>query len=407
MLILMRLVVVLGGILFMHFWGCAPPAVRELLLPGEPFPFQERQITDPLRDDGERTSLEQALERSLAYLAQKISGGKSSAQQGNSSNRLFRPEAIYRTLTLFREVLSSSTSVEELERKIRENFTFWEAARNGRESPILLTGYYEPIVEGNTRPVGDFKYPLYRRPDDLVAAASGSKALGPSGQNRKERLENGEYLPYYSRREIDSQGVLQGKGYELVWLKDPWERFLLHVQGSGKIRLPDGETLRVGFAASNGRPYRSIGRVLAERGFLDRSELSLRKVKEFLHQNPGLMEEIFNANERYIFFRILPDAEGAMGSHGFSLTAGRSIATDPAVYPPGALAYIISEQPVLDGDGKVQGRRTLQRFVFHQDTGAALKGPSRVDLFFGSGEEAGAAAGEMREEGRIYLLLAK
>jgi membrane-bound lytic murein transglycosylase A len=163
----------------------------------------------------------------------------------------------------------------------------------------------------------------------------------------------------------------------------------------------------VGFAASNGRPYRSIGRVLVEQGFLAEQELSLWRVKEYLRQHPEQLEETFNANERYIFFRFLPGKEGPIGALGFPLTSGRSIATDHSIFPGGALAYIISAQPVFDEAGKLMGKKTLRRFVLNQDTGAAMKGPGRVDLFIGSGEQAGMAAGEMREEGKIYFLQAK
>jgi membrane-bound lytic murein transglycosylase A len=163
----------------------------------------------------------------------------------------------------------------------------------------------------------------------------------------------------------------------------------------------------VGFAASNGRPYRAIGRVLVERGFLPENELSLRRVKEFLQQNPERVEETFNANERYIFFRFFSGEEGPIGALGFPLIPGRSIATDRAIFPPGGLAYLIAQQPLFDEAGRLKGKVTLRRFVLNQDTGAAMKGPGRVDLFCGSGEKAGMAAGEMREEGRIYFLQVK
>ena len=182
---------------------------------------------------------------------------------------------------------------------------------------------------------------------------------------------------------------------------------MLHVQGSGLVQLPNGKRVRVGYAGSNGRSYRSIGRVLVERGFLKEDDVSLPRVREFLRDNPGLMDEIFNANERYIFFRILPGMEGPNGSLGVPLTAGRSIATDPGVYPPGALAYLVSRQPVLDENGNIIGKKMIQRFVFNQDTGAAMQGPGRVDLFFGMGSDAGMAAGVMKEEGRIFLLKAR
>ncbi|HEX7373213.1 MAG TPA: MltA domain-containing protein [Thermodesulfobacteriota bacterium] len=338
------------------------------------------------------------MERSLAGLNQmKVRGNTA-----GFSKEKFSPENVSRTLILFREILQSTTDDAEIDRQIRENFLFWELERENSSSSILLTGYYEPILEGSLEPEGEYRYPIYQRPDDLVD-------LPPDGLSpgRVARMEEGREVPYFSRREIDTEGVLQGKELELVWLKDPWERFVLHIQGSGQVRLPDGDTLRVGYAASNGRPYRPIGRYLIDQGFLDEKDISIARIREFIRNNPGRAEEIFHYNERYIFFRLLPDSEGPQGALGVPLTPGRSIATDLTIFPPGALAYLVSRQPDLDESGRVVGWKPLRRFVLNQDTGAAIKGPGRVDLFFGSGERAGTAAGEMREEGRIYFLLAK
>lgn len=373
----MRLKTFFAGIVFSFLLGCLPTPPKEPFRPEEPFPFREVKFTPYLTDDGDRNSLQTALEKSLEHLAKKSSPGTSRSTLSGSSGIFFTPERTHRSLALFRDILLSASDEAEFEKRVREAFVFWEVAGN-----ILLTGYYEPLIEGNLEPGGEYQYPIYQRPDDLSS-------------------------PYYSRRDIDCLRVLQGKGYELAWLKDPWERFVLHVQGSGQIRLPNGEVLRVGFAASNGRPYRSIGRVLVERGFLGENELSLRRVKEFLQQHPEVIEETFNANERYVFFRSIPGPEGPIGALGFSITAGRSVATDHTIFPPGALAYLVTQQPVFNEAGKFWSRRTLRRFVLNQDTGAAMKGPGRVDLFMGSGEQAGMTAGEMSEGGKIYFLLAK
>ena len=279
--------------------------------------------------------------------------------------------------------------------------------REGSSGSILLTGYFEPVLEGSLEPGGEYSYPLYTRPPDLVEAAAETTPAEASSKKRVVRIEDGREIPYYSRREIDTEGVLQGKDLELVWLKDPWERFVLHIQGSGQIRLSDGSTLRVGYAASNGRPYRPIGRYLIDQGFLDEKNISIERIREFIQNNPGRAEEIFQYNERYVFFRLLHDSEGPQGALGAPLTPGRSIATDLTIFSPGALAYLVSRQPDLDESGRVLGWKPLRRFVLNQDTGAAIKGPGRVDLFFGSGDRAGTAAGEMKEEGKIYFLMAK
>lgn len=366
----MRLKAFIAGIIFLSLLDLLAPICL-----GEPILFKQREILHPLADDADKSSLQTAVERSLVHLGKYISA----TPPPDASSNFSMPERTYRSLALFHEILISASAEGEFERRVRECFTFWEATREDKTNPTLLTGYYEPIVEGDLEAGGEYLYPIYRRPDDLA-------------------------IPYYSRQEIDGQGALRGKGYELAWVKDPWERFLLHVQGSGQIRLPKGETRRVGFSGSNGRPYRSIARYLVDRGFLAEKPLSLWRVKEFLRKNPERVAETFNANERYIFFRFVPGKEGPIGALGFPLTAGRSIATDPAIFPPGALAYLIAQQPVFDESGRLKGRKILRRFVLNQDTGAAMKGPERVDLFFGSGDQAGMAAGEMCEEGKIYFL---
>ena len=402
----MRLRAFIAGIMILSFMGCAVPPPKEPLRPEEPPRLLKEEFPFPLIDDLDKVSLRAAIEKSLTYLGKKNSVDNpflNSPKRSSSESfaGFLTPGETYRSLTLFREILLNTSDELDFEKRVRERFIFSEGPAEGQPKPILLTGYFEPVFEGSLRPMGEYRYPIYRPPDDLVKIqqrGSGEQII---------RLERGQAVPYYSRREIDTEGLLQGRGLELAWLKDPWERFVLHVQGSGKIRLPGGEILGLGFAASNGRPYTSIGRYLVERGFIEEKGLSLRLVKEFLMQHPERMEEIFNVNERYVFFLPVQAEDGPRGALGVSLTAGRSIATDHSFFPRGALAYLISREPNGDKTGEIAGWKTLRRFVLNQDTGAAIKGPYRVDLFFGTGEKAGLAAGEMREEGKIYLLRAR
>jgi len=386
----LRLRVLIAAVTISLLAGCLQPVSYEPLPPQKPPGYGEAKFISPLTDDADRNSLQTAVERSLAHLAEKNSASNVSGYPQGTRGNLFAPAKLHRTLVIFRDILRDTPNGAEFERRIGESFSFWDISRADETRPILLTGYYEPVIEGQLKPGGEYLYPLYRRPDELGAG----------------RAKDQSTL-YYSRKEIDSQGILQGKGYELVWLKDPWERYVLHVQGSGQIRLPEGKTIRVGYAGSNGRAYRSIGRYMIERGYFTEQELSLPRVREFLRQNPERRDEIFNANERYIFFRFIPGKEGPIGALGFPLTAGRSVATDPAVFPPGALAYLIASQPIFDEGGTRMARKPLRRFVLNQDTGAAMVGPGRVDFFCGSGESAGMMAGAMKEEGKIYFLLAK
>ena len=186
-------------------------------------------------------------------------------------------------------------------------------------------------------------------------------------------------------------------------MKDPIDLFFLQIQGSGLLRLEDDRLLPLNYAASNGRQYTSIGRVLLEKGKIRREDLSMQGLRRYLSDHPQEMEEVFAKNERYVFFRF--GEGGAIGSLGVPLTPGRSIATDSSLFPKGALAWIVTRRPLLDAQEKVVGWRPVNRFVLNQDTGAAIRGPGRVDLFFGMGPRAGASAGHMKSEGELYFLL--
>lgn len=383
--------------------GCAVLVPKAPPRPIAEIEFLEKELTEPLIDDTDLNSLQLALEQSLLFMARNESRRNPQPMEPG-----FPGEMVFRSLTRFKEILQQARDERDLDRSLREHFRFWQIKRKGQPRPILLTGYYEPILEGSLEPRENYLYPIYRRPSDLVELpAEPNSPAARRGEKRIVRIQNGETLPYYSREEIDRHGVLKSKGYELLWLKDPWERYVLHVQGSGQIRLPDGQILRVGYAGSNGRPYRSVGRVLIERGFLSDHELSLARVQQFFREYPQLMEEISFANERYIFFRILSEEPGPIGALGLPVTPGRSVAVDFSIFPRGALAYLISNQPLLDADGRMIGKKRLRRFVLLQDTGAAMRGPERVDLFIGSGEAAGKTAGSMKDEGEIYILLSR
>jgi membrane-bound lytic murein transglycosylase A len=393
----------IAGLLLLFLGSCVSAVPREDLRGEGPLSFREGEINGPLKDDASIDSLLTSVERSMAYLEEKRSTGGVAA----SSKEKISPDQVYRSLSFFREILSTAPDQAEWERKVRETFAFYELSRADSSPSILLTGYYEPVLEGSLIADGDYRYPLYGRPEDLQEQMPDGDTVEKGAGRRMIRIEGGQAVPYYSRREIDTEGALQGKGLELLWLRDPWERFVLHIQGSGQVRLPDGRMMRVGYAASNGRPYRAIGRYLLEQGFLGEKEISMERIREFLQSNPGRAEEILNVNERYIFFRLLGDSEGPLGALGVPLTPGRSVATDLSLFPRGALAYLVSRCPDLDESGKIIGWKTLRRFVLNQDAGGAIQGPGRVDLFFGSGDRAGKAAGEMKEEGKIYFLLAK
>jgi membrane-bound lytic murein transglycosylase A len=257
--------------------------------------------------------------------------------------------------------------------------------------PLLLTAYYEPELAGRLTPDARFAHPLYARPPDLVDLEPGALDASCSGCRRSSgRLDAGRLVPYFSRGEIEA-GALAGRGLEIAWVEDPFALFVLHVQGSGRLRLPDGRTFAVRYAGSNGRPYTSLGRTMIARGLLPEGQASLWDIRRVLGALPAPEQRALLAtNARYTFFRLLDDPGDPVGSLGVPLTAGRSVATDPRLVPPGALAYLATP--------------SAHRFVVSQDTGGAVAG-AHADLFLGSGADAEARAGRTREEGTLYLLL--
>ncbi len=351
-----------------------------------PAPDLVRAEPPEIVDDLSRESLVQAIARDLETAQRLGWPGCSVTELG-------------RALGALGELAEQPTA--DLGAYLRDHFAFYRST--GRRGGSLFTGYYEPIVEGRRAPQGAFVHPLYRRPSDLIEIALGDFSAQLSGVTVWGRVSDGKLAPYYSRREIDSGHALDGRGLDLVWLDDPVTRYFLQVQGSGIVRLEDGSTLRVGFAGSNGKPYTSIGRLLAEAGALGGERPTAAAIQRYLRANPEKRDEILFRNERYVFFRETP--AGPIGALGVTLTAGRSIAVDPAVYPLGALAYVEAEAPVLSADGQVTGSRRLRRLALAQDTGAAISGPGRVDVFFGSGEAAGLEAGAMSERGELYFLV--
>jgi membrane-bound lytic murein transglycosylase A len=268
---------------------------------------------------------------------------------------------------------------------------------DGAEASGLFTGYYEAELKGSLTPAQGYDWPLYRRPDDLVSVDLKRFDDGLAGRRILGRAEGGKLLPYHSRAQIDA-GALAGRDLELLWVDDPVDAFFLHVQGSGRVTLPDGSARRVGFAGSNGLPFYAIGRALIDEGKVGRDKVSMQAIRDWLRANPDQAKEIMERNKRYIFFRLI-EGEGPVGAQGVALTARRSLAVDPKHLPLGAPLWLDTTWPASD--------RPLRRLVVAQDTGSAITGVLRGDLFWGFGEAALEQAGRMKQTGTYYLLLPK
>jgi len=270
---------------------------------------------------------------------------------------------------------------------------------------LTVTGYYEPVLNGSLTPDERFRYPIYRVPEDRVTVKLSKFDRKYGNDTLVGRVDRQELIPYYTRKEIDVDGVLAKRGVEIAWVDDQVELYFLHIQGSGMIRLPNGSSLKVSYAQGNGRPYRNIATYLVEKGYLRPQETSHRSIKAFLVNNPSLRGEIFAYNERYIFFRVVE--EGPVGGLGIPVVAERSVALDPEVYPKGAPFLLKSRHPVKFVDGRPASWEPFTRIVFHHDMGAAIKGPNRLDLFCGTGPEKELEAGSLKEPGQLILLLPK
>ncbi len=265
----------------------------------------------------------------------------------------------------------------------------------------LFTGYYEPLLHGSRIRAGNYNVPLHLPPDDLVRVDLGRFDPELDGQSIRGRIEGQNFIPYHSRDDIVG-GALANRRLELVWVDDEIEKFFLQIQGSGQVRLEDGSVLRVGYADQNGLPYRAIGRDLIEIGALEQEEVSLQSIREWLTANPHQARDIMSRNKSYIFFRentALNPQEGPLGAQNVPLTAGRSLAVDPRHVPLGAPVWLETTAPWPEGE------RTLNRLVIAQDTGGAIKGPIRGDVFWGAGERAEFIAGHMKNEGRYFIFV--
>jgi membrane-bound lytic murein transglycosylase A len=281
------------------------------------------------------------------------------------------------------------------------NFTPYRVLNSDGSDSGLVTGYYEPLLQGARKRGGRYQTALYRVPPDMLTVDLSSAYPELKGMRLRGRQVGNKIIPYYSRAELSKSAALSGK--ELLWVDDPIDAFFLQVQGSGRVHLNDtNETVRLVYADQNGYPYKSIGRYLVDKGELRLDQASAQGIKEWLAANPGRQQELLNANPSYVFFReekLADPSVGPKGALGVPLTAQRSIAVDPQAIPLGVPVFLSTTQPNSDAN--------LQQLVMAQDTGGAIKGAVRADYFWGFGDEAGDQAGRMKQRLQMWVLLPK
>jgi membrane-bound lytic murein transglycosylase A len=285
-----------------------------------------------------------------------------------------------------------------------EHFRPLKISRLG-EGDGFVTGYYEPVLEGSLTQTDVYNVPVYRRPSNLFVR--GYRQSSPDLPNKGQvfrKIGRRKLVPYYDRGEIED-GAIAGRGLEICWLKDPTDLLFAQIQGSARIKLQDGPTVRINYDAHNGYPYTAVGRVLIDRGIIPREQMSMQKIREWLEQNPDGAKELRRQNRSYIFFREvnLSDKDEAVGAQGVPLTPGRSIAVDKSLHLYGTPFFIEGELPIESE----QSKTPFHRLMIAQDTGSAITGPARADLYFGAGADAGRVSGRLRHSMRFVMLVPK
>lgn len=374
--------------------GCYPGLEKKIRRPSEALK-RVRFFYPRFEDDLHYESLESAVKKNIAYLNRLPP--ERTFQYGEDR---FSAAQVRRSQEYFLKLIAENPSPEELNRQLKNHFRVYRA-----DSEVLFTGYFEPLYEGSLTPDRTYRYPLYGKPSDLLKVDLSLFSPKFKGQSIVTRIEGRNILPYYSRRQIDTEGVLEGRDLEIAWLKDPVDVTFLQIQGSGRIRLPDGRTISVGYLASNGRPYGSIGKLMLSRGWLQPEEMSMQRIRTYLAEHPQIVREVLDHNPAYVFFRRTEN--GPFGNLGIPLTAGRSLALDQRLFPGAALGFIKCPKPLLDSKGQITGWVPFARFVVNQDTGGAIKGAGRADLFWGRGSYAEVAAGHLKHKGDLYILVKK
>jgi membrane-bound lytic murein transglycosylase A len=349
-------------------------------------------------DDLGYSGLEHSILKSLAYL-NKIPADREFV----FGQDRYDTDHMIVSLQQFLDFIQTQPSRQELNGFIQSNYRVYRSVGRDGWGEVLYTGYYEPHLRGSLIRAEEYQFPIYSRPDDLIAIDLSLFNEEYTGQKIIGRYTDQTVVPYYERSAIDTEGVLEGRSEVLAWVEDPVDIFFLQIQGSGKVYLDNGEVISVGYQATNGQPYRSIGKLLIDEEKISVEEMSMQKIREYLHDHPEEIDAVLNHNPSYVFFTIEPD--GPLGNINVKLTPGRSIALDRYIFPPAALAFIQTEKPVVDSTGQIHSWLPFTRFALNQDTGGAIRGPGRADLFWGNGPYAEIAAGHLKHTGELYFLV--
>jgi membrane-bound lytic murein transglycosylase A len=331
-----------------------------------------------------KTNLEQAALYSLEYLSKK------SSHQFFPYGDITHDRAVD-SIQAFIDVMQAATSPQDLDATIKERFDIYQSRGCDEIGTVLFTSYYRPIFDARLQPDHQFKYPLHKRPPDLEKNPQ---------TNKYQRKGGGSYLTRY---EIH-KGALEGQNLELCYLSDPFETYIVTVQGSGRLRMEDGSFFDIGYHGDNGHEYTSVGQTLVDKNLIQPSELSLQGLIRFFNQHPEELDHAFQINKRYVFFT--PRSGGPFGSLNVPVSPYRSIATDKEVYPRACVAFLQTRLPARGAEDAIRDYR-YHGFALDQDTGGAIRAAGRCDIFLGTGPRVGELAGRTLAEGKLYYIFIK
>jgi membrane-bound lytic murein transglycosylase A len=351
-------------------------------------------------DDMTYNGLEDSLLQSLSYL-NKIPADR----QFIFGKDQYNARHMIKSLQHFLDYIKTRPPRQDMKKFIQSDYRIYRSVGRNGEGEVLYTGYYEPFLKGSLVRSDRYRFPIYTRPRDLITINLSLFHKKFRGEKIIGRYTNQSVVPYYDRSEIETGGVLEDKAEVLAWAEDPVDVFFLQIQGSGKVQLENGNVFNVHYQTTNGRPYRSIGKLLIDEEKISVADMSMQKIREYLNNHPEEIDTVLNYNPSYVFFIIEPN--GPLGNINVKLTPGRSIALDRRIFPSAALAFIETEKPLIDDAGQIHSWQRFSRFVLNQDTGGAIKGPGRADLFWGNGPYAEIAAGHLKHTGELYFLVLK
>ena len=379
--------------------GEIPPSDAFVQVPEEEFP-----VFDDLSD---KQGLLRAINESISYFKEQ---SEKRAMYAIGDKR-FSAEHMVRSLEEFSRLYSEAKTPEQLARGLKKKFELYKSAGSDGKGKVVYSSYYEPVLQASPVKTDKFQHPIYKRPPDLIQVSL--EAFNHEkwkGEEIYGRVENEKLVPYFSRKDIDIDKALAGRGLELAWFERRFDIMDLHIEGSARLHFTDGREYRARFAGTNSLKFRGPVTAMVEMGLLSKDEVTHERAKKYLDQNKDVEPWLLATNKRYTFFSVIPltDPEnGPLGSMGRPLVGGRSIAVDKKYAPLGALAFLKAPLPRIDADGALLGVAPHARFAMCQDTGGAILGPGRVDYFAGTGDKAKTIATNTWGPGELYLLVMK